>query len=106
MTPKATVYGFGSFFRAGGNFNDVDLLVVHDDNSPPSCRLAITCKQRLAASIAGAHVTMLSDNEERQLSFVRSSDAVELGRVGAQNLDADIGRIVVALLERMSALEG
>lgn len=103
MTPRASVLGFGSFFRADENYNDVDLLVVHDDNSTPSCHLAIRCKQHLVDAISGAHVTMLSENEERQLNFTRSSNAIELGLVGALNVDADINRVVVALRERIKA---
>lgn len=105
MTPRATVFGFGSFFRADANFHDVDLLVVHDDNSAPSCRLAISCKQYLVEGVSAAHVTMLSENEERQLNFVQTSSAVELGQVGALTVEVDIGQIVVALRERMRATE-
>lgn len=73
------IYGFGSFFKRIGDFNDVDLLIIHDSNSYKSCLEAISLKSEMLLRISNAHVTMLSKSEEDKFNFIEKSFAVQLG---------------------------
>jgi hypothetical protein len=97
MTLRAAIFGFGSFFKGKEQFRDVDLLIVHEDSSALSCGLAIKCKKHLIEEIQGAHITMLSRNEEQQLNFIRSTEAMEIGVVSATTAHADLNHIVSIL---------
>ncbi|MBQ5098092.1 hypothetical protein FD825_02355 [Klebsiella pneumoniae] len=72
------IYGFGSFFKSSGDFNDVDLLIIHDSNSYKSCLEAISLKSEMLLRISNAHVTMLSKSEEDKFNFIEKSFAVQL----------------------------
>lgn len=100
---RSSIFGFGSFFRGEDGFNDVDLLIVHEDSSASSCELAILCKKKLVQLIDRVHVTMLSEKEEQQLHFIQKSSAVELGQVDELTVETDIERIVAGLRERARA---
>nr|WP_162623900.1 hypothetical protein [Paracoccus saliphilus] len=101
---RSSIFGFGSFFKEENAFNDVDLLIVHEDSSAASCRLAILCKKRLVELMDRAHVTMLSEKEEQQLDFIQKSGAVEIGQVVDLTAEAEIERIVVGLRKRVRAI--
>lgn len=94
MTLGVTVYGFGSAFVAHDETKtiaqDVDLLIVHAGTDAESCQFAIACKRRLAAYIAGAHITMLSDGEEQYCQFIRRTRAVRLGSIRADHIAYDL----------------
>lgn len=91
---NVTVYGFGSAFAktdaAKKVANDVDLLVVHDDTGPASCKLAIECKRRLIETVPHAHVTMLSEGEEDFLQFIQTTNATRIRTVRADHLQNDL----------------
>lgn len=90
MTRSVTVYGFGSAFGETAAANDLDLLIVHQGADCASCQLAIECKQRLSDRFARAHVTMLSDSEEKHFQFVKTAHAVYLGIVREDYIDSDV----------------
>lgn len=101
MTLGVTVYGFGSAFVAHDESktiaSDVDLLIVHPGTHAKSCKFAIACKRRLAACVAGAHITMLSDGEEQHCQFIRTTRAVRLGTIRADHFVADLRTLSVAI---------
>jgi len=90
---NVTVYGLGSAFAktdAAKKFaNDVDLLVMHDDTGPASCKLAIECKRRLIETVPHAHVTILSEGEEDFLQFIKTANATRIGTVRARLFHGD-----------------
>ena len=91
---NVTVYGFGSAFvktdSAKKVANDVDLLVVHDETGPASCKLAIESKRRLIETVPHAHVTMLSEGEEIFLQFIQTANATRIGSVRADLFQNDL----------------
>ena len=95
------IYGFGSAFVAhDGNetiAQDVDLLIVHPSTHDASCQFAILCKRRLAACVAGAHITMLSAGEEQHYQFIRTARAVRLGAIRADHITDDLRTICTAV---------
>lgn len=95
------IYGFGSAFVAhDGNetiAQDVDLLIVHPSTHDASCQFAILCKRRLAACVAGAHITMLSAGEEQHYQFIRTARAVRLGAIRADHIADDLRTICTAI---------
>jgi hypothetical protein len=91
------VYGFGSFFNGNADYNDIDLLLVHDDRSKESCSLAISCKRELMATLRNLDVTMLSKQAERSFSFTSTAQAKYLGRIDALVESRDIREIVISI---------
>lgn len=79
MTNTATLLGFGSYFvKEPKQANDVDLLLLHRNVERDSIEFAIACKKLIRAVLPTAHIIMLSDEEERELGFIRRSSAVHL----------------------------
>ena len=97
MTRSVTIYGFGSAFGDPDAANDVDLLIVHHGTDQASCMMAIQCKRRLAASVARAHITMLSDVEEAHFQFIKTARAVCLGTIREGRIDGDLAALNAAL---------
>jgi hypothetical protein len=93
MALKQTVelYGFGSYFeRRQAHYNDIDLLIIHADDSAESIELALLCKRGLMAVIPTPHITTLSSNEERELDFKVKCKAIPLGVVNQGNVRSRI----------------
>lgn len=101
MTLGVTVYGFGSAFVAHDETKtirqDIDLLIVHPGTDAESCQFAITCKRKIAASIAGANITMLSDGEEQHCQFIRTARAMCLGSIRANHIADDLRTLSAAM---------
>jgi len=95
------VYGFGSFFNGNILFNDIDLLLVHNDRSKESCILAIECKRKLQNALENLHITMLSEQAERSFLFMRTAQAQHLGRVEELINSQGIERILVSIRTRL-----
>ena len=91
------VYGFGSFFNGNTDYDDIDLLLVHDDRSKESCALAISCKRQLQAMLQNLHVTMLSKQAERSFSFKITAQANHLGRIDTLIESRDVEKIVASI---------
>jgi hypothetical protein len=99
---RVTIYGFGSYFAGATGPADIDLLIVHRTSSSASCGFAIESKNRICATIAGAHITMLSEQEEKQLKFIKSSGAKPIGILRQQSFRSDIDFI----FQRINTLSG
>jgi hypothetical protein len=80
VTETAKLYGFGSYFKDGRSAaNDVDLLVLHRNTGAASVEFAIFCKSLLIDLVPGAHIVMLSEEEEREVDFKRQCLPVLIG---------------------------
>ena len=101
MTEIISVYGFGSAFNGLGPANDTDILIVHRDSDPASCRFAIACKQRIVASVSGVDVTMLTHDEETYFGFIEEARATLLGTVREDHFTEDL-----SLLKRLALNAG
>lgn len=88
------VYGFGSFFGRHGKAHDIDILLVHENITESSCKFAIHCKSILKTYFSQAHVTILSDEEEQNLSFKEIGNAMWLGLLRADSLELDMADVV------------
>ena len=88
------VYGFGSYFCGHPKYHDVDILLIHRSSSPESCRFAILCKRFLVSSNAGFDVTILSQHEEQQISFVEKSGARRIGEVDERSKEIDLSEML------------
>jgi hypothetical protein len=88
------IYGFGSYFNEHTRFEDVDILIVHRSGDYESCQFAIRCKQFLVSSIAEADITILSEPEEQQVSFVPKSSARYIGKVFDESEESDLHAIL------------
>lgn len=82
----ADVYGFGTYFKGALNFNDVDILIVHNSTNFESCKVAISLKKKLLARIEKVSVTMLSKSEESELNFIEKASAKHLSSYNGKNL--------------------
>ena len=97
MNECLQVFGFGSFFAGTSHPKDIDLLLVHQSASRPSCELAIGCKRRFLEALSTAHVVLLSEQEERGNQFIARAGAVALGEVCVRRLDEDVRALVSAI---------
>lgn len=91
---EIAIYGFGSFFNNKNEFQDIDLLILHQSTSYESCKFSIWCKKYLVANTSGADITILSRLEERQFSFIRKSKAKYLGNVYEKSAKNDLNVIL------------
>ncbi len=94
MNEVVEIYGFGSFFSGRIEFHDVDILIIHRSVQYESCQFAIWCKKMLLSVFADAHVSMLSEPEEHQISFLTKSSALRLGEVRKLSAEDDLQAIV------------
>lgn len=98
MNQAANIYGFGSYFKIHAPPpNDIDLLVVHQDVSVDSISLALQCKAVLTKILPEAHITILSKEEERELEFLRRSQAALLNTVNSSNVSSTISELAKSL---------
>lgn len=88
------IYGFGSYFLGYPEYNDIDILIVHQNSSFKSCQLAIHCKQFFVSNIFKADVTILSQREEQQISFIEISNALYIGKVDENFMTINLGEIL------------
>ncbi|QIE57558.1 hypothetical protein G5B40_20165 [Pikeienuella piscinae] len=101
VTRSVAVYGFGSAFAKIGTpkivANDVDLLILHQGVNLDSCRFAIACKRYLQDSVTYAHITMLSNTEEKHCQFIKTAQAVRLGTIHEACIGGDLKLLQRAL---------
>lgn len=88
------IYGFGSYFSGCPKYNDVDILIVHQSGSLKSCQLAIHCKQFFVLNIFKADLTILSQHEEQQISFIEKSNARYIGKVDENFIAINLSEIL------------
>lgn len=91
---EVSIYGFGSFFKEGTEFQDIDIVILHQSTSYESCQFSIWCKKYLLANVSGADITILSEVEERQFSFIERSKARYLGNVYEKSAKNDLDVIL------------
>lgn len=94
---EVTIYGFGSFFSKLPVFKDIDLLIVHKSTSYDSCQFAIWCKKYLLSKISVVDITILSESEECQLSFLAKSKARYFGKACGCSEENNLDEIVAKL---------
>jgi hypothetical protein len=94
VTQRLKLFGFGSFFHSEIAARDIDILIVHAQLRPDSIQLAIQCKSVIKATIAKAHVVMLSEQEQRDLKFLDRSKAVWLTTVSDVSMPIKIQNLV------------
>lgn len=85
MSEELAVFGFGSYFLGHAEYGDVDILIVHSRSEAKSCGFAIRCKRLLLSYISNADITILSQSEEQNISFIKKSGALYIGTVNEQN---------------------
>jgi len=99
VTETVALYGFGSSFAGRATLtSDVDLLIVHEDHSARSLRVAIGCKKLLRAAIPSADIVMLSQAEERDHDFLRKSCATFLANISPEQISE-----YVAMIRRLTS---
>lgn len=91
---EVRVYGFGSFFNNKTEFQDIDILILHHSILYESCQFSIRCKKYILASLPRADITMLSESEEHELSFLVKSKADYLGKVNETSAENDLDIII------------
>ena len=94
MNEELVIYGFGSFFSGCIKYRDVDLLIIHRSGEYESCQFAIWCKRFLMSKLIDPDITILSEREEQQFSFVEKSSAQRLGKVQEEFAENDLCEIL------------
>lgn len=94
LTESLTVYGFGSYFSATAEPNDIDLLLVHEFLSRSSCDFAILCKSTILRSVTKAHVTILSVHEEKEHDFIARARAIRLQEIDETSTASDLSALM------------
>jgi hypothetical protein len=88
------IYGFGSYFYGSAIYNDIDIVIVHNDRTRESCRLAITCKRELQSNRSNLHITMLSKQAERSFGFLATAHANHIGHIEGDATAEGINKIL------------
>lgn len=94
------IYGFGSYFNGRAEFQDIDLLIVHDNIDENSCMLAIKLKKILYAKINDAHISILSKKEVIQLDFIKKSKSILIGSVSSNAMCTEAKAITEKIIEQ------
>jgi len=97
---QVLIYGFGSYFNSDCEFNDIDILIIHDSISYSCCRFSLLCKKNIVSKLSSADVTVLSKDGERQFNFIKKSNAIFLGKVSENSLINDIKYILTKKIKR------
>ncbi|MBF8179543.1 hypothetical protein [Herminiimonas contaminans] len=97
------VFGFGSFFTESQTYNDIDLLLLHNDLSMPSRRFALACKRVLSDSPLNLHITILSIPEERSLKFLLRSRATKIHVIHSNHVVKDVDCLLRMIGAKASA---
>ena len=85
--------GFRIRLQRSRSDGDTDILIVHQDSDPASCRFVLACKRQIVASVAGADVTMLTRAEEAHLGFIEEARATLLGNVHEDHFAEDLSSL-------------
>ena len=98
MTESLTVYGFGSFFNGKARPRDIDILLLHRSTDFASSKFAIDCKARIKLALPSADIVMLSQAEAESLDFLERAKAIQLHKVSAESMDADVRALASRIL--------
>lgn len=88
------IYGFGTYFNGSGIYNDIDIVIVHNDRTRESCCLAIACKRALQRLMSNLHITMLSKQAEQSFGFLATAHAKHIGRIEGAATAEGINEII------------
>jgi hypothetical protein len=91
---QVLIYGFGSYFNSGCEFNDIDILILHSDVSYDCCHFSLLCKRNILSRFSNLDVTILSKAGESQFNFIEKSNAIFLGKVAENSLSNDLESII------------
>lgn len=91
---EVSIYGFGSFFNNGIEFQDIDILIIHHNTNYNSCQFSLICKRYLLSIINNGDITILSRSEERQNDFIKKNKARFLGIVKENSVLEDFNIII------------
>ncbi|WP_050554488.1 nucleotidyltransferase domain-containing protein [Pseudomonas fragariae (ex Marin et al. 2024)] len=94
------IYGFGSYFNGKAEFQDIDLLIVHESTNKESCIFAIRCKEILKTHINDAHISILSKSEATQLSFLEKSNSVLIGLISYNTMYTGAQLIIEKIIKQ------
>jgi hypothetical protein len=94
MAKAVAVFGFGSYFDGGVPFNDIDLLIMHEESDVSSCGFALDCKRIIKKLLKVADIVILSKSEENENGFISTSRALHIGEISNDNIMADIATII------------
>jgi len=75
---RTYVYGFGSYFKKTGVYQDIDILIVHTSTDYISCLEAIYLKKIISQEIEKAGISILSKSAELEFNFIEKSQAILL----------------------------
>ena len=85
------IYGFGSFFGENQDeARDIDVLLLHENISDVSARVAIDCKILLRSFVPNVHIVMLSQKEENEFDFIKKSHAKLISEIRTCYLEEDM----------------
>jgi len=98
LSEELAIYGFGSYFCGHSKFSDIDILIVHRFSDYESCKFAIRCKRFFVSNLAESDITMLSNREEQQISFVVKSIARHIGNVHKESEETDLREILGSIM--------
>jgi len=99
MIETVKIYGFGTYFsRTRLTPNDIDVLIVHERVDLSSINFAIACKRALIRLLPEAHITLLSETEERQLTFINCSQAHSIGQITNIGFDKQLANVASKLV--------
>lgn len=88
------IYGFGTYFNGSGIYNDIDIVIVHNDRTRESCHRAIACKRELQRHLSNLHITMLSKQAEQSFGFLATAHAKHIGRIEGVATAESINEII------------
>ncbi len=91
---EVSIYGFGSFFNNRTEFRDIDMLIIHPDINYNSCQFSLICKRYLLSIINNIELTILSCSEEKEIDFIKKSNAKFLGIVKEDSVSGDFINII------------
>lgn len=88
------IYGFGSYFNGRAEYQDIDLLILHESIDKKSCTLAINLKEVLSTQLNLSHISILSKSEASQLSFIEKSNCILIGSVPSNAMHSGAKSII------------
>ncbi len=92
------IFGFGSYFKRTPRYNDIDILLVHENISEQSCFAALKCKSTIIDNLDSVHVSILSESEEKSVDFLKTSEAIFIGTISESAFDRDMLKIFAIIM--------
>jgi len=81
-------------------YNDIDILLIHNNIDQHSCSIAIKCKKLIKERIKNSDIVMLSINEEKELCFIEKSQALMIGYIRNSSMNKDVKLISNKILKQ------